>query len=405
MACGGDGGTTAPPPPGDGPDTTPPQSVSSLTASFDSTSNALVLRWLAPRDDRVHRRVDRYEIRYTRTFPFDWVSATPADDPPAPLDPGLLQQFIIARPARPIDFYAAVRARDEAGNLSPIGNIAHVHVPGFSVTVTCIDVVSGVPVAGLDAAIDAGAGLGHDFVTDINGSVTVPGQPSGTLGVTLRTGSAAARYHVFQSSFVVDSDTTLSIAMIPFQQPNSSLYPSILALLRDGLFSPGGTHTIRRWHNYPVQIYARDFTNSNGLDYRALLQQAADRWNTRLGFQMFTATGADPATGILVEFLPRSTMGPVNGVTDYSLDADGYPIHDHIRIVDDFLDGPRPYEVFLHELGHTIPLLHLPQGFIMFGSQPLPHDISDDEVTMVRLLVGLPNGTVLDNYDQAPPTR
>jgi hypothetical protein len=106
-----------------------------------------------------------------------------------------------------------------------------------------------------------------------------------------------------------------------------------------------------------------------------------------------------------VEFLSRSTTGGVNGITEYSLDADGYPNHDRIRIVDDMADGARLCEIFLHELGHTIPLVHLPQGFIMFGSQPLPHDISDDEVTMVRLLVGLPNGTVLDNYDEAPPAR
>jgi hypothetical protein len=57
----------------------------------------------------------------------------------------------------------------------------------------------------------------------------------------------------------------------------------------------------------------------------------------------------------------------------------------------------------MHELGHTIPLLHLPAGFIMYGSQPLPSDISDDEVTMVKLLLALPNGTVLDRYNSTPP--
>jgi hypothetical protein len=57
----------------------------------------------------------------------------------------------------------------------------------------------------------------------------------------------------------------------------------------------------------------------------------------------------------------------------------------------------------MHELGHTIPLVHLPAGFIMFGSQPLPPDISDDEVTMVKLFLALPNGTNLDNYDSPLP--
>jgi hypothetical protein len=74
-------------------------------------------------------------------------------------------------------------------------------------------------------------------------------------------------------------------------------------------------------------------------------------------------------------------------------------------VVDDLADGPKLYEIFMHELGHTIPLVHLPAGFIMYGSQPLPNDISDDEVTMVQLLAALPNGTVLDEYDQTPPAR
>jgi hypothetical protein len=152
-----------------------------------------------------------------------------------------------------------------------------------------------------------------------------------------------------------------------------------------------------------VSFYARDFVNVNGLDYRALLQQAADRWNTRLGFQMFTAVAADPSTGILVEFLPRSTMGTVIGVTEYTVDAAGYPVHDRIRIVDDLLDGSKLYSIFMHELGHTIPLGHLPAGFIMYAGQPLPPDITDDEVAMVQLLLALPNGTNLDKYDQSPP--
>jgi len=97
-------------------------------------------------------------------------------------------------------------------------------------------------------------------------------------------------------------------------------------------------------------------------------------------------------------------MGTVNGVTEYTFDAGGYPLHDRIKVVDDFADGERLYSIFLHEIGHTIPLGHLPAGFIMYGSQPLPTDITDDEADLVRLMVALPNGTVLDTYDVEAPT-
>jgi hypothetical protein len=401
LACGDDN-PAGPPPPVDATDTTQPHPVSSLVLTYDSDLDAVLFRWLAPRDDDAHERVDHYEIRYTRAFPFDWAQAESAADPPAPLQPGSMQEFTLARPATAVDMYGSIRAVDAAGNVSPVGTVAHVRVPGFLVQISCVDALSGAPIAGLDAVIQTGAGQ-DIMTTDAAGALGVVEFNGGTLGVALTNGSATTPYHVFHGSFTISDDTSLKIPMIPFQQPQSTLYVSILALLKAGLFSPGGGHVVRRWHTYPVAFYAQDFVNTDSLDYHALLQQGADRWNTRLGFQMFAATDADPSTGILVEFLPRSAMGTVTAITEYSQDANGYPAHDRIRIVDDLADGERVYDIFMHELGHTIPLVHLPAGFIMQGSSPLPGDITDDEVVMVKLLLALPNGTDLDDYDPTPP--
>jgi hypothetical protein len=401
LACGDDNPASTPPP-GNATDTTLPGPVSSLVLTYDNAADSVVFRWLAPRDDDAHERVDHYEIRYTRAFPFDWAQAESAVDPPPPLKPGSMQEYALARPSTAVDMYGSIRAVDAAGNMSPVGTVAHVRVPGFSIQITCVDALSGAPIAGLDAVIQTSAGQ-EIMTTDAAGIVGVVEFNGGALSVALTTGSASTPYHMFHGSFVISDDTSLRIPMIPFQEPQSTLYVSILALLKDGLFSPGGGHVIRRWHSYPVAIYARDFVNTDSLDYHALLQQGADRWNTKLGFQMFTATDADPSTGILAEFLPRSTMGTVTAITEYSPDVNGYPVHDRIRIVDDLSDGQRVYEIFMHELGHTIPLLHLPAGFIMQGSSPLPPDITDDEVVMVKLLLALPNGTDLDDYDPAPP--
>jgi hypothetical protein len=399
MACGDDGSTPAP---GDGPDTHAPEAIDDLGLAYDAPDDAVLFTWTAPHDDGGDVGADHYDIRYGSSFPFDWERSTRVADPPLPLAPGSAQELTLASPARGQEIYASIRTFDAAGNQSAAGTVAHVRVPGFSFDATCVDALTASPIAGLDASITTRT-TDH-LVTGTDGRLYLPDVGGGTVGVLLSRGSAATAYHTFSAVFPLSSDISQVFPIIPFQDPESDLYASILALLRDGLFSPGGERVIRRWHSYPVSFYARDFVNVNGLDYRALLQQAADRWNTRLGFQMFVPTVADPPTGILVEFLPRSTMGSVNGVTEYSPDADGYPVHDRIRIVDDMTDGPRLYSIFMHELGHTIPLVHLPVGFIMYGSQPLPDDITDDEVTMVQLLLALPNGTILDRYDPSPPT-
>jgi len=96
-------------------------------------------------------------------------------------------------------------------------------------------------------------------------------------------------------------------------------------------------------------------------------------------------------------------MGTTVGVTEYANDANGYPHHDRIRIVDDITDESRLYPIMMHELGHTIPLGHLPAGFIMYSGQPLPLDITDDEIAVVKLLLAVPNGILLDKYDGSPP--
>jgi hypothetical protein len=239
--------------------------------------------------------------------------------------------------------------------------------------------------------------------TGADGRIALGDLAGGTLGVLLTTGTASPAYHRFDDAFELAGDVSVMYSMIPFQKPDSPEYASILSLLRAANLSPGGRQIVRRWASYPVPWYGRDFVNTNGVDYRALTLQATERWNTRLGFQMFAPAPSDPAVGILLEYLPRSTMGPVNGITEYANDADGYPVHDRIRIVDDFADEARLYSIIIHELGHTIPLGHLGPGFIMYASQPLPADITDDEVEMVRLFLGLPNGADLDKYDPGPP--
>jgi hypothetical protein len=400
VACSDDVST---PPDATGPDTRAPQPIDDLSLSYDSLTQDVVFTWTARRDDLARVRAARYDMRYGASFPFEWERSTRIVDPPAPLDAGTPQAYHLAGARRGRDVYASMRAVDAAGNESPSGAVAHVRLPGLSFHATCIDALSDRPIPGLDAVISSRSV--DTRATGSDGRITLADLAGGTLGVLLRTGAAPSAYHTFNDSFTLERDVALTYEMIAFQPPDSPAFTSILELLNVANFSPGSRRIIRRWASYPVPWYAREFVNANGLDYRALTVQATERWNARVGFPMFAPAPSDPAVGVLLEFLPRSAMGSTNGVTEYTSDASGYPVHDRIRIVDDFADEARLHSVLLHELGHTIRLNHLGAGFIMYASQPLPSDVTDDEVRLVRLMLSLPNGTDLGKYDPDPPSR
>ncbi len=394
----------APPPPDDGgnpiqPDRTPPQPVADLSLSYDPSSQDVRLAWTAPRDDEERDRVARYDIRYTDSFPMSWWTADQVANPPTPLVAGSPQEYVVADVRRASYLFAAIRCFDEAGHYSDVSSVAQVRVPGYAFDATCVDAVTGVPVAGLDVHIDER--FAHDFVTGADGRVAVVDAGGTTLAIRVQTGAAAATYHRLGESFALDVDRSVSYPMIEFTPVSTGAYENLLAMLWEAI---GRAPVLLKWKTLPVEWYAPAFVNINGLDYYDAAARAAARWNDRTGLPLFVAVGASPQVGVRMEFLPPASMGGQNGVTSYTNDAEGYPLVDRIRIVDTFADGQRLYAIMLHELGHTIRLRHLNDpSFIMFPSQPLPDDISEDEVRLVQLLTALPNAVKLGLYDRASP--
>jgi hypothetical protein len=381
----------------------PPAAVDDLSLAFRSSDGAVAFNWTAPRDDIAHDRAHRYDIRYGYAFPFDWDRSVPVDDPPAPLRAGTIQTYTLSDPRRGRDLFAAIRAFDAAGNASAVGTVAHLRVPGFTFEVTCLDVLARGPAAGLDALV--ATRFSYHAVTDAAGRFALADLAGGALGIVIETGAASGLYHRFEDAFTLEDDVTLVYSMIPFRRPASALYPSTLGILGDALIAPGPVRIVKNWRERPVAWYAPDFVNVHGLDYRSLAEQAASRWNERVGLDLLIPATSPPQRGVVLQFLPRSQMGTQNGITSYTNDAEGFPLLDTIRIVDDFADAVVLYRIMVHEFGHTIRLGHLPAGFMMYGGQPLPPDITDDEVDVVRLLVSLPGGLDVSKYDPAPPAR
>jgi hypothetical protein len=403
TACGEDKvSNPPPPPPSAGPDITNPQSIDDLALEFDSLANAIVFRWTARRDDDDNAVVHHYDLRYSTSLPFDWATSTRVVELPDPFPAGTVQQATLALPHHGEHYFAAIRSVDAAGNQSGVVNLGSAFVPGFLFDLYCYDTLSDAPIAALDVAMTTST-IRH-YATGPDGHLTLRDLARGPVDLEVTRGSASFPYHGLHDAFVLTNENLLvSFPMIPFQQPQSVDYTSILDLLDGAITSPGADEIIRIWKSFPVQWYAPAFVNVNGLDYFGLAKQAAERWNTRLGFQLFELVPSNPAVGISMEFVPYGSIGPGNALTSHESDDEFYPIHDRIQVVDNFADEPRLYSIFMHELGHTLRLGHLGAGFIMFGSQPLPSDISDDEVTMVKLMLALPNGTNLSKYDSSPP--
>lgn len=104
-------------------DTTPPSTISNLSAS-NSTESTVLLRWTAPGDDGATGTATSYDVRYS-TAPIleaNWANATPASGEPIPGTAGSAQSMVVAGLNSGTTYFFAVKAVDDAGNESAVSN-------------------------------------------------------------------------------------------------------------------------------------------------------------------------------------------------------------------------------------------------------------------------------------------
>ena len=88
---------------------------------------SIVLQWTAPGDDGVVGTAARYDLRYSSTpiAEANFLSALPVLQLPLPRVAGTLEQLVVSGlPDGPLWF--ALRTGDEAGNWSPVSNVAQI---------------------------------------------------------------------------------------------------------------------------------------------------------------------------------------------------------------------------------------------------------------------------------------
>ncbi len=111
------------------PDTVSPSQITDLSAS-SSAPFQVTLTWTAPGDDDGEGTTSSYQIRYAEEAVTDltWDTATPVTATPTPKAPGQKQSLDVIPVPAGTTLWFAIRALDDAGNLSPLSNSPSVTV-------------------------------------------------------------------------------------------------------------------------------------------------------------------------------------------------------------------------------------------------------------------------------------
>jgi hypothetical protein len=377
-----------------------PERITDATLVHDEATGDAILSWTAPEVSHTATGISRYEIRYLYDAVFDWESADPVLDPPLPARPGVPQEYRFRRPELGGEISAAVMAIDDADAASEAGNVAVLQVPGFSFSARLIDALTRAPVEGFTVEVE-GEIFERTVVTNAAGELELTNLRPQWITFSLRNDPSAPLYFDLREDIEFTEDTAHEFVAIPHGM--SERYPavSMLTLLRQatGTYQDGFT-VLRRWKQLPVPLYIPEYTNANGLDYRAFAVEAANRWMELTGIELWEIVDEPAEWGTAITVKTIEEMQPLIGVTHFEHDADGYPFRSDIDIVNSIPVAIRLRQVLMHELGHTIRLWHLPSGFLMYAGQPLPDDPLPDELVLVRLIHGLNNPTDMKIYHE-----
>lgn len=390
------------------PDTIPPGNITDAVLTFNDSSFIITLAWTAPHDDSLTEKVHHYLIRYSTSFYAinSWNLGIPVFDAPGPSLPGIMQSYTgFVYYLRGRQLYAALKSVDESGNISDVSNIASVHIPGYRLAGKCADVLDGRPAAGMDVALSAGNTT--YLQTDADGLFEKDDLLSGPVYLTISNGTGPAIYHDYFEKKDFTGDTLYTIPMIPFLPSNSPGFKSILHVLKNLMSTASGGYNstqIHKWNKFPVKCYIPAFINSSMIDFQAQAYAAANRWMAATGHDIFEFVSSPPDTGIEMSYRTQEEMGVQKGITYFSFGDDDLPLKHTIAIADYLPDSVFVYRIMLHEMGHTVGLGHsYDPNFIMYISQPLPGDISAEEITVMQLLFAIPNYTFMDSYDESAP--
>lgn len=124
------------------PDTQRPAPLAINVSSINDSS--ATVSWVAVGDDSLTGTATSYDVRYS-TSPItaaNWASATQSINEPSPLPAGTAQSFVVRGLIRQVTYYFAVKAADEAGNISALSNVPSATTPDTAPPAAILDLSS-----------------------------------------------------------------------------------------------------------------------------------------------------------------------------------------------------------------------------------------------------------------------
>ena len=375
------------------PDTFPPAEVEITFVAPGDEPGTVDLEWVAVGRDGMVGLPSEYEVR-TSPEPIlteaDWLSASDRPGVPDPAPPGETMRMTLTGllPAR--STYVAVRASDDFGNESPIGEPVVVTTRGMRFGGFVRDARTGVGL--VDAVVTFGVGEAR---TDAEGRYQFEelGPGEGTLAARDETGAAVGAYFDYDLPYTVQHDDEVDFYLLPnypMQSPNYTDFLQFYRTMTDIAGSPYYAQQ-RRWA-LPINLYVRPYTRE-GLDYKATVERVAQEFDAIIGTQVFNLVSTAPAEGVQVAYNDQIARDRYT-VTEWT--SDWYP---RVGLVE-FRTVYTPSTVGVlevtarHEFGHAIGLNHSSDfsHLMVGGPAPSAQFFTSDEVALIRCLYHIPRG-------------
>ncbi|MFT5234043.1 MAG: hypothetical protein ACI9UK_001829 [Candidatus Krumholzibacteriia bacterium] len=312
------------------------------------------------------------------------------------------------------EVWLAVRAVDELGQMSPMGN------NGFTVTTTSW---------WLNGVVEDEAGVRHPgiVVESLSPSVSTNTELNGEfkLGpfrsideISLKTKSSNAPISGWFDFTTTPLDSTssdnLRIVLITrhlIDEQCTNFGGQFLTLLKNMTRVNTEDPILRRWESFPLSYYIPERTNADGTDFGLAARFALAYWDSVLGGDNFVES-TDQETAQFVFRFDDSANNLFGELTLLKPNGPGISVGDvvpeqmQVYVNDAISTNQFAKEITMHEIGHGLGLFeHLQCGtstYIMSvsvgGSLSKPHPIHRDEVKMVQTIKALPQNTDLSKY-------
>jgi len=385
----------------DFPDEIPPAAVDIVVAETGTNPGEIHLEWIAVGEDGMTGIASQYRVR-TLSTPIlteqDWARASERPGVPVPAQPGEVMSMTVTGvlPARTA--FLAVRAEDDFGNQSPLGDSPSAVTRGMRISGAVIDALTNLPVEGAVVSIGitrATSDAAGNWVLAELGPVT------DFIAVRDEEGQAIGGYYDYTLPYTVAHNDVVPLYLLPNYDLDTTYYPNFLAWFRtmtDTAGNPFGTQT-RRWQ-LPITLYVRAF-EKGGLDYRATIEAVAAEFNAILGVPVFMVVTTGVTNGVetaYVDGLPQDNYGIAEWTSDW------YP---RLGLIEFRTTYSAPTVDVLevvtrHEMGHVLGLNHSTDWthLMVGGVAPQVDYFSDDEIALIRCRYHLPRGWDSSRYEQ-----